>query len=63
MKSFDCDKLRPCSGLIVTSETKEVQYFLKQSNKFDDSISILTTKQLKSYEEYKQLYTKSGNFM
>ncbi len=62
MKSFDCNKLRPCSGLIVASETKEVQYFLKQSNSYDSS-SILSRKKLESYEKYKQHFTKTGTFM
>ena len=49
METFDCKNSRPCSGLIMANETKQVPQYDKHS------MTILN-----SYIEYKQLYTMSG---
>ena len=51
MKTFECKKLRPCSGLIMAkTKTNKVEFPTKPSNKV-----------LVNYIDYKKFYTDSGS--
>ena len=50
MKTFECKKLRPCSGLIMAkTKTKPAEYFERHSPNI-----------LKNYNDYKKLFKESG---
>ena len=54
MNTFDCQKLIPCSGLIMAkTKTQRVEHLEKH---------LISSHTLRNYKVYKKLYTESGIF-
>ena len=58
METFECKKIRPCSGLIMANETKQVEFIMRNELKNPE-----LKNNRESYKEYKKLFIESGTYL